>query len=86
MALLGLPVAPEAGDHQYASLAQCPIPKLFLSGSRDEFVPIDELEKVAATAAPPKRFILLEGADHFFSGRLEPMQSELAGWLKEQLQ
>jgi alpha/beta superfamily hydrolase len=40
---------------------------------------------VVALAAEPKRLVLLPGADHFFAGQLEAMQSALAGWLKEQL-
>jgi hypothetical protein len=42
------------------------------------------LAQVAASAADPKRLVLLPGADHFFTGHLEAMQSALAGWLKEQ--
>jgi alpha/beta superfamily hydrolase len=40
---------------------------------------------VAASAADPKRLLLLPGADHFFTSQLEPMQQALAGWLKEQM-
>jgi len=29
--------------------------------------------------------VLLPRADHFFTGQLEPLQSALSGWLKEQL-
>ncbi len=61
------------------------IPKLFLSGDRDEFAPAAQLVEVAASAAEPKRLILLHGADHFFTGQLAPMQRAMAEWLKEQL-
>jgi len=40
---------------------------------------------VVASAAEPKQLVLLPRADHFFTGQLEPLQSALAGWLKEQL-
>jgi len=40
---------------------------------------------LAGSAAEPKRLLLIPGADHFFTGHLEPMQQALAGWLKEQL-
>jgi alpha/beta superfamily hydrolase len=43
-----------------------------------------QLPQVAATAA--KQLILLPRADHFFPGQLEPLQSALACWLKEQPQ
>jgi hypothetical protein len=30
--------------------------------------------------------VLIPGADHFFTGQLEAMQSALSCWLKEQVQ
>ena len=44
-----------------------------------------QLVQLVAVAAEPKRLVLLPRADHFFTGQLEPMQSSLTGWLKEQL-
>jgi alpha/beta superfamily hydrolase len=43
------------------------------------------LAQLVANSAAPKRLILIPGADHFFSGQLEPMQQALTGWLKEHL-
>jgi alpha/beta superfamily hydrolase len=82
---LGLPTRIESRDHHYPFLADCTIPKLFLSGDRDQFAPKSQLAQLASSAANPKRLVLLPGADHFFTGQLEPMQHALAGWLKEQL-
>ncbi len=85
-ALLGLPTEADGRDYKYrASLKSCNIPKLFLSGDRDSFAPATQLAQVAAAAAEPKRLVLIPGADHFFTGQLEPMQHALSGWLKEQL-
>ncbi len=75
---------PTASSYRYPSLQNCTLPKLFLSGDRDQFAPAAELAQVAASAAEPKRLVLLPGADHFFTGQLAAMQSSLAGWLKEQ--
>jgi alpha/beta superfamily hydrolase len=85
LAALGLPTQAEGRDYSYPFLANCKIPKLFLSGDHDKFAPAAQLAQVAATAAEPKRLLFLPGADHFFSGQLEPMQQALAGWLQEQL-
>ena len=63
----------------------CAIPKLFLSGDQDQFATKTELIQAAAAAAEPKHVALVPGADHFFTGRLEAMQSALSGWLKEQV-
>jgi alpha/beta superfamily hydrolase len=85
LAALGLPTHINDRDCKYPFLSDCTIPKLFLSGDHDEFAPAAQLEQVAASAAEPKRLLLLAGADHFFTGHLAPMQRSLAGWLKEQL-
>ncbi len=85
LAALGLPTQQESRKYLYTCLTSCTIPKLFLSGDRDQFAPAEELARVAACAAEPKRLVLLAGADHFFTGQLEPMQQALSGWLKEQL-
>ena len=82
---LGLPTAAQGSAYQYSFLHNLTIPKLFLSGDRDQFAPAEQLSQVAASAAEPKRLIFIPGADHFFTNQLEPMQYALAGWLKEQL-
>ena len=80
-AALGLPIA--NGERRYAHpyLAEYPLPKLFLSGDRDEYAPVDELRAVVAEAAEPKRLVTIAGADHFFTGHLAAMQEQLRGWL-----
>ncbi|MGB7266282.1 MAG: alpha/beta family hydrolase [Terracidiphilus sp.] len=86
LAALGLPLQAQGPAYSYPFLSELTIPKLFLSGDRDQFAPSAQLAEVIASAAEPTRFILLPGADHFFTDRLEPMQNALAGWLKEQPQ
>lgn len=84
-AALGLPIHAEGSTYTYPFLADCTLPKLFLSGACDPYAPTAELTEVAAAAAEPKQLVLLPRADHFFTGQLEPMQSALSGWLKELL-
>ncbi|MGC9225179.1 MAG: alpha/beta hydrolase [Terracidiphilus sp.] len=82
---LGLPTAVQGRAYDFAFLQDLSIPKLFLSGDRDQFAPAEQLNQVAASAAEPKQLMFIPGADHFFTGQLEPMQQALAGWLKELL-
>jgi uncharacterized protein len=84
LAALGLPTQADGHNYHYRSLQGCALPKLFLSGDNDQFAPAAQLAQVAASAAEPKRLVLLPGADHFFTGHLAAMQASLAGWLKEQ--
>lgn len=82
---LGLPMQVPGRAYNYSFLRNLAIPKLFISGDRDPFASPAQLAAVAASAAEPRRHIVIPGADHFFSGQLEPMQRAVAGWLKEQL-
>ena len=83
---LGLPTQAEGRHYSYKFLADCSIPKLFLSGDQDQYAPAAQLAQVVETAAPPRQLLLIPGGDHFFQNQLEPMQQALSGWLKEQLQ
>jgi uncharacterized protein len=85
IAALGLPVQVSERVYRYTLLEAATLPKLFLSGARDEFARPEQLESIVARAADPKKLILVPGADHFFTQQLSAMQQALAGWLKEQL-
>lgn len=85
LAILGLPTQGFGRKYDYPALAACPLPKLFLSGDNDQFAPKEDLQHVARTAADPAHLVLISGANHFFTGRLDLMQNALAGWLKEQV-
>jgi alpha/beta superfamily hydrolase len=80
-AALGLPTHAEGRDYHYRFLAQCLLPKLFLSGDHDQFAPAQQLRQVASSAGGPTELILIPGADHFFAGHLEAMQAALKQWL-----
>ena len=85
LAALGLPTQGYEQTYNYPALPECFLPKLFLSGDHDSFASKHELQQVVDSAADPKSLVLIPGADHFFTGRLEQMQSSLAAWLKEQV-
>jgi uncharacterized protein len=86
LAALGLPTQGFGQRFKYEYLAQCGLPKLFLSGDGDGYAPAEQLEAVVQGASNPRELIFISESDHFFSGRLEAMQHALAGWLKEQVQ
>lgn len=86
LAALGLPIASESHvltrRYTYPTLHTLTLPKLFLSGERDEFAPADQLRELFNSAAEPKQLALIPSADHFFNGHLAEMQSALTDWLK----
>jgi uncharacterized protein len=82
MAALGLPVKAGGREYHYSFLAGCSQPKLFISGTADEYGPQPALEAVVAGAAPPASLVMVPGADHFFVGKLEQVQLALSTWLE----
>ncbi len=79
---LGTPVRAADRVYSYGFLAGCIKPKLFLSGTEDEFGPVPELEAALARVPDPKRIAWVPGAEHFFSGHLPAMQGILAEWAR----
>jgi alpha/beta superfamily hydrolase len=86
---LGIPVAPVAADtedsrvYTFEFLHDCAKPKLFVSGARDQFGPRAKLQGLADSAAGPKKLVIIEGADHFFEGRLHELRNAVESWIKE---
>jgi alpha/beta superfamily hydrolase len=88
---VGTPVAPVAAGREaprtytYDFLRECAKPKLFVSGARDQFGPRAQLEALIASVPEPKKLVLIEGADHFFGGRLRELREAIEGWVRQQV-
>src|SRR3954451_10171198 len=81
---LGTPVAPvDDRSYDFTFLRSCAKPKLFVSGSRDQFGPRAKLDALVHSLAQPKKLVIIESADHFFEGRLREMRDEIEAWIKE---
>ena len=86
---VGVPVAPVAAEkedprvYSFESLHNCSQPKLFVSGARDQFGPKSKLEALAAAVPEPKKLVIIEGADHFFEGRLRELRDAIEAWVRE---
>ena len=86
MISLGTPVAPvDDRAYDFSFLQSCRRPKLLVSGARDQFGPRAKLEQLVAGLPEPKRLVIIEGADHFFAGRLAEMRRAIEEWVKEQV-
>ncbi|MCU1270154.1 MAG: Alpha/beta hydrolase [Acidobacteriaceae bacterium] len=81
---LGTPVTP-VDDRSYdlGFLRSCTKPKLFVSGSRDQFGPRAKLESFVDSLPEPKKLVIIESADHFFEGRLREMREAIEAWIRE---
>ena len=82
---IGTPVRVEGREYNYDFLSSCKKAKLFVSGARDQYGPRAELERLFALASEPKQMVLIEGADHFFAGRLAELRHAIENWVRQLL-
>jgi alpha/beta superfamily hydrolase len=61
-------VSPPLPMFDFDFLKDCPKPKLFISGSRDNFTPADQFLEFCQNLTEPKECESIEGADHFWWG------------------
>lgn len=80
---LGLPIAADGRGYAYEYLQTCTQPKLFISGDRDPYGPMKEVEAAVATAPEPKKLIWIPEADHFFTDKLQLVQTAIVGWVQQ---
>ncbi|MFP5226253.1 MAG: alpha/beta hydrolase [Acidobacteriota bacterium] len=77
---LGIPAHAEGRDYQYDFLDACTQPKLFVSGTRDVYGPVERVEAAVAHAQEPKELVWISDADHFFAGKLEDVRQAIRSW------
>ncbi|MEO6463450.1 MAG: alpha/beta fold hydrolase [Candidatus Eisenbacteria bacterium] len=77
-------VAPGVGRRDFSHLALSDKPKGVVQGTADELCPVADLERAFPAWADPKAKYLVDGADHFFNGRIAEMQAALATFLASQ--
>ncbi len=61
-------------------LSRCVKPKLFVQGDRDPHGPLDELRRGLARVARPWTLEVVQGADHFYTGRLAALAEAIVGY------
>ncbi|MBI3404515.1 MAG: alpha/beta hydrolase [Acidobacteria bacterium] len=76
---LGLPV--DKSDVSF--LRECRKPVLFVHGGNDQFGSRANLEAAVADVPGPKKLVFVDGADHFFAGKLDQLDSAIREWIKE---
>jgi alpha/beta superfamily hydrolase len=75
---LGL-IAPPLGMYDFGFLGRGAGPELLVAGTRDTYCPVELLHRLAETTGAQER--LIEGADHFFFGKLYPLGEAIGAWL-----
>jgi hypothetical protein len=81
--LVGLGVPVNRSSHDY--LRACVKSKLFLHGRNDEHGHADAVQELVTSLPGANRLALIEGADHFFTGKLDQMTAALHEWAQREL-
>jgi uncharacterized protein len=79
--LIGLGIPVDRSDLTY--LRACAKPKLIIQGGDDQFGSRANVQLLFDSMSEPKRLVIVERADHFFTGQLEKVRSAIAVWLDE---
>ena len=75
---LGL-IAPPLGMYDFDFLQTRPGRLLLVAGTADAYCPVEALHRLAAITSAEERIV--EGADHFFFGKLYPLGEVIGAWL-----
>jgi uncharacterized protein len=77
--LLGLGLPVDSSDLSY--LRTCAKPKLIIQGRNDQFGSPANVEALFETLPEPKRLVIVDAADHFFTGKLDRVGAAIGEWV-----
>jgi alpha/beta superfamily hydrolase len=82
-------IAPPANRFDFSFLAPCPSSGLFVHGDQDRVAPLKEvmalIEKLKTQRGILIEHAVIEGANHFFENRIEPLIEEIGRYLDRRL-
>jgi alpha/beta superfamily hydrolase len=82
-------IAPPANRFDYSFLAPCPSSGLFVHGDQDRVAPIKEVTPLIEKLKTQKGILIehavVEGANHFFENRIDPLIEEVGAYLDKRL-
>ena len=81
MFLIGTPV----NKYDFEYLLHCEHPMLFVHGTQDEHGDVAKLEKLVQNMRNAE-FVIITGADHFFTKQLEALEETIRTWAEEILE
>jgi alpha/beta superfamily hydrolase len=78
-------VSPPIPMFDFDFLKNCPKPKLLISGSRDDLIPINQFLEFCQNLPEPKECESIEGADHFWRGYEPILAAKVAAFFTKVL-
>jgi|SRR4030095_3979925 alpha/beta superfamily hydrolase len=77
--LIGVGAPVNNSDFSY--LTKCGKPKLFVHGSNDEHGDVKKVRQMVASLPGENELVVVDGVDHFFTGRIEALGKAIGEWL-----
>lgn len=74
-------VSPPVAFIDYTSVGRLPCLKLVVAGSRDDYAPTDQIRNMLPNWNDAAAFRIIEGADHFYGGYLQELESILEAFI-----
>lgn len=78
--LIGIGAPVNNSDFSY--LRKCAKPKLFVHGSNDEHGDVEKVWQMAASLPGENEVVVVEGVDHFFTGKIQELGKAVREWLQ----
>ena len=75
---IGAPV----NNSDFLYLGKCAKPKLFVHGSKDEHGDVEKVRQMVASLPGENELVVVDGVDHFLTGKIEELGKAITGWLK----
>jgi len=75
---LGIPV----NSSDFSFLGACRKPKLFVHGTADQYGAIDKVKRLVSSLPGDHHLVIVQGADHFFSGKLDELDAAITTWFQ----
>jgi uncharacterized protein len=79
--LIGFGIPVNRSDFSF--LSQCNKPKLFVQGSNDEHGAVERVRALVASLPGDNHLVVVEGADHFFAGKLHQLDDAISTWFTD---
>ena len=79
-------ISPPLSMFDFEILKTCPKPKLFVSGSGDDFTTASQFLQFCQTLPEPRECVVIEGADHFWWDHEAATATRVATFLSRALQ
>jgi alpha/beta superfamily hydrolase len=77
-------VAPAVGRPEFSPATGPGCPWLIVQGDADELVDVRAVREFAARVHPAPKLVVLEGAEHFFHGRLTELRERVLSFLRDE--